>query len=165
MRQIALKTFATALILSMASLVDAQTPPKAKAKPEAPARASTSSVQTSTSKEADGSVPYPTEVALVNEAPKGFTYRQSPERLPLYTWDKDGPGKSNCYEGCDTEWIPLLAPAEAKPLGEWSLVPRKDGKHQWAYRKRPVYMLIHDSAEAPIGDGTNGEWHLLPHFQ
>lgn len=116
-------------------------------------------------KHADDTVPYPTEVALVNEPPRGYTYRQSPDRLPLYTWDKDPPGKSTCYDGCDTEWIPLLAPSEAKPLGEWTLVTRDDGKRQWAYRRHPVYMLVHDSADAPIGDGANGEWHLLPHFQ
>ena len=170
MRHTTLQTFA-ALTLFTASVPFAQTPsaqlpsPQTSSKAKAQTPAKTARKEADAPQQADASVPYPTEVALVNEPPKGFTYRQSPDRLPLYTWDKDAPGKSNCYDGCDTEWIPLLAPAEAKTLGEWSLVPRRDGKHQWAYRKHPVYMLVHDSADAPIGDGTNGEWHLLPHFQ
>jgi hypothetical protein len=110
----------------------------------------------------DEDEPYPTEVALLNEAPRGWTYRQSPDRLPLYFSDADAPGKSNCYEGCSTKWLPLLAPADAKPVGDWTVVKRTDGTQQWAHRKRPLYTRIHDSPQAPSGDGVDDKWHLLP---
>ena len=62
-------------------------------------------------------------------------------------------GKSNCDEACAAMWIPLSARSDAKPLGDWTLVARKDGSKQWAYKGRPVYTLIHDDAEKPKGDG------------
>lgn len=110
----------------------------------------------------DENEPYPTEVALLNEPPRGWTYRQSPNRLPLYYSDADQANQSTCYEGCSTQWIPLQAPADAKAVGEWTLIERRDGKLQWAHRTRPLYTRIHDSPEAPSGDGVNGKWHLLP---
>lgn len=110
----------------------------------------------------DENEPYPTEVALLHEPPRGWTFRQSPNRLPLYYSDTDAPGQSRCYEGCSTQWIPLQAPADAKPVGDWSIVKRRDGKLQWAHRKRPLYVRIHDSPQAPSGDGVDGKWHLLP---
>ena len=110
----------------------------------------------------DENEPYPTEVALLHEPPRGWTFRQSPQRLPLYYSEADAPNRSNCYDGCSTQWIPLQAPADAKAIGDWSVVKRSDGKLQWAHRKRPLYMRIHDSPQAPSGDGMDGKWHLLP---
>jgi predicted lipoprotein with Yx(FWY)xxD motif len=115
-------------------------------------------------KSANTNLPYPTEVSLVDESPHGFTYRQSSTGLPLYVSEKDSPGKSNCYNGCASQWIPLQAPAEAKAMGEWSVVTRKGGTRQWAFKRRPVYTHIHDTAETSDGDGVDGIWHILPHF-
>lgn len=110
----------------------------------------------------DENEPYPTEVALLNEPPRGWTYRQSPNRLPLYYSDADRANQSNCYEGCSTQWIPLQAPDDARAVGEWTLIKRRDGRLQWAHRARPLYTRIHDSPEAPSGDGVDGKWHVLP---
>ena len=110
----------------------------------------------------DASAPYPTEVALLHEPPRGWTFRQSPQRLPLYYFDDDRPNESTCYDGCATQWIPLPAPHDAKPVGHWSIVKRRDDKLQWAYRARPLYVRIHDSPQAPSGDRVDGKWHLLP---
>lgn len=109
--------------------------------------------------------PYPAAVSLLDEAPKGWTYRQSPGNSPLYLYDKDTANKSNCYGPCMAKWKVLEAPADAKPLGLWTIVKRRDGTHQWAYRTHPVYMLKEDSVQTPNGDGLDGVWHLLPHFQ
>jgi len=77
----------------------------------------------------DASAPYPTEAALL-EQPRGWTFRQSPLRLPLYYLDDDRPNESLCYDGCATQWIPLQAPPDAKPIGAWSVVKRRDGRLQ-----------------------------------
>ncbi len=53
---------------------------------------------------------------------------------------------------CTATWPPLFAPDDAKPLGQWTVVTRSDGKKQWAYNKQPVYSSILDSRP---GD-TNG---------
>lgn len=104
---------------------------------------------------------HPGEVALVKDPELGWVYRHFPSGLRLYVYDKDSPGKSACNVGCDTRWIPLLAPANAKPTGDWTLLTRESGRQQWAYKGRPVYTLIHDSPSSPAGDGVDGVWHLL----
>jgi predicted lipoprotein with Yx(FWY)xxD motif len=108
--------------------------------------------------------PYPNEVTLIQNRAREWTYLDGKDQHPLYVSDKDEPDKSNCYELCDTKWVPLLARPDAKPLGEWTLVHRKGGAdRQWAYRHRPVYRLVHDSSDLPLGDGKEGH-HLLPTF-
>jgi predicted lipoprotein with Yx(FWY)xxD motif len=115
-------------------------------------------------KTASADLPYPIEVSLVDESPHGWTYRQSTTALPLYVSEKDSPGKSNCYTGCSMQWIPLQASPTAKAMGEWSVVQRKDGTRQWAFKGRPVYTHIHDSPDTTNKNIEDSVWHILPHF-
>lgn len=48
-------------------------------------------------------------------------------------------------KSCAATWPPLFAPDDAKPLGQWTVVTRSDGKKQWAYNKQPVYTSILDT--------------------
>lgn len=48
-------------------------------------------------------------------------------------------------KSCAATWPPLLASDDAKPLGQWTVVTRSDGKKQWAYNKQPVYTSILDT--------------------
>ncbi|MEG1456919.1 MAG: hypothetical protein RSC66_15280, partial [Comamonas sp.] len=52
-----------------------------------------------------------------------------PNQMTLYVFDRDavGSGKSVCNGGCATNWPPLMAPAGAKPIGDWSVITRDDG--------------------------------------
>src|SRR6185295_2978987 len=61
--------------------------------------------------------------------------------LVLYTYERDErtPGKSDCNADCATTSPPLAAPADAKPVGDWSLISRLDGSKQCAYRGKPIY--------------------------
>jgi predicted lipoprotein with Yx(FWY)xxD motif len=111
----------------------------------------------------EAKMPYPAEVALL-KTPKGWTFRQATASMPLYRSNHDPVGKSLCYGGCASQWIPLEAPGDAKSLGDWSLVKRRHGVKQWAFRGKPVYMHVHDSPDAAIGDGERGIWHVLPYF-
>lgn len=87
---------------------------------------------------------------LVNE--KGMT---------LYTFDKDTKGESACYDKCAANWPPVLAAADAKAEGDWSLVARKDGAKQWAYYDKPLYLWVKDTKPGDkTGDGVNGVWHI-----
>jgi predicted lipoprotein with Yx(FWY)xxD motif len=111
----------------------------------------------------DVSAPYPSEVALVAEVDKGYVFRRNPGAQRLYIYDGDHDGRSFCNNGCASEWPPVLAPATAQAIGQWSYVHRDDGKLQWAYRGHPVYSRYHDAFDNPQGDGEDGMWHLLPY--
>ncbi len=81
--------------------------------------------------------------------------------MTLYVFDKDKPGTSNCYGGCAEKWPPLIAAAGAKAVGDFSLVMRKDGTRQWAYRGRPLYTWFKDRRPGDAtGDGVKGVWHV-----
>jgi predicted lipoprotein with Yx(FWY)xxD motif len=47
--------------------------------------------------------------------------------MTLYTFDKDADGKSACNGPCATNWPPLMASADAKPVGAYTIITRADG--------------------------------------
>ena len=62
--------------------------------------------------------------------------------MTLYVFDKDASGKSNCNGPCATNWRPLMANADAKASGDWSIVTRDDGGKQWAYKGKPLPLTL-----------------------
>ena len=110
----------------------------------------------------DANLPYPTEVALSQEK-DGYVFRRFPGGQRLYTYDLDPFDHSACSGSCASARPPVLAPANAKALGDWSVIRRDDGNQQWAYHGKPVYSLFHDAPNKPVGDGEGGVWHLLPY--
>lgn len=105
--------------------------------------------------------PTPGDVAVFKEG-GAYVLRASRESRPIYTFDRDQPGKSNCNGPCATAWPPLVAGAGSAPVGDWSLVKRDDGTHQWAWRGRPTYTFAKDAPEKATGDGLGGVWRLIP---
>jgi len=82
--------------------------------------------------------------------------------MTLYTFDRDtAPGKSACNGPCATNWPPLMAAAESKPMGDWTVIARDDGSKQWAYKGKPLYAWSKDTKPGDTtGDGfLNGAWH------
>lgn len=106
-------------------------------------------------------LPYPGQIDLEQE-PGGWTYRLNQNELPLYMSTADPPGKSSCNDGCAKKWVPVLAEASAKPLGDWSVIERADGQRQWAFKGHPVYTHVNDNSDHPTG--VSGSFHLMPHF-
>jgi len=82
--------------------------------------------------------------------------------MTLYTFDHDAGGKSACNGPCAKNWPPLMAMADAKPMGKWSVVGRDDGTKQWAYAGKPLYAWSKDQKPGDTtGDGfLNGAWHV-----
>jgi predicted lipoprotein with Yx(FWY)xxD motif len=81
--------------------------------------------------------------------------------MTLYTFDKDTPNQSNCYDECAVKWPPYTADANAKSEGEWTLVERKDGSKMWAYENQPLYTFIDDKNPGDTtGEGAGGVWHV-----
>ena len=81
--------------------------------------------------------------------------------MTLYTFDKDEAGTTNCYDKCATNWPPLMATADDKAEGDWTIVDRTDGTKMWAYKGQPLYLWVKDTkAGDTTGDGVGGVWHL-----
>lgn len=92
----------------------------------------------------------------------GMTALADAKMMTLYTFAKDMPGVSNCYDNCAKNWPPLAAAADAKPMGDWTIIMRKDGTRQWAYKGMPLYTWIKDGKPGDAtGDGMgNGAWKV-----
>lgn len=81
--------------------------------------------------------------------------------MTLYTFDKDGAGKSACNGPCAGNWPPLMAKDGGKASGDWSIITRDDGSKQWAYKSKPLYFWSKDQkAGDKTGDGFNNVWHV-----
>jgi predicted lipoprotein with Yx(FWY)xxD motif len=73
-------------------------------------------------------------------------------------------GTKGCTDACLKEFTPFKAAANAQPWGDWNIVTREDGTHQWTYRGYPLYTynadkkqgdaIAHDMYE--LTDGTTG---------
>lgn len=84
--------------------------------------------------------------------------------MSLYIFDKDvaNSGKSVCKGSCATNWPPLMAKDGAKASGDYSIVKRDDGKMQWAFKGKPLYLWAKDQKPGDkTGDGVNNVWHLV----
>ena len=57
----------------------------------------------------------------------------------VYVYDRDTPDTSACINDCARTWKPMLAPALARALGEWSIIERSPGVRQWTFRGQPLY--------------------------
>lgn len=66
-------------------------------------------------------------------------------------------GVAACAGECLAAWIPLKAPADALPWGEWTIVSRPEGA-QWAYRGYPLYTHVADKA---LGDALGHDMYQL----
>lgn len=62
----------------------------------------------------------------------------------VYVYDRDTPETSACDDECARTWQPILAPALARALGEWSIVERSAGVRQWSFRGQPLYTYVLD---------------------
>lgn len=93
----------------------------------------------------------------------GQTVFTDAKGMTLYTFDKDaaGTGKSVCNGECAVKWPPLMAAADAKDEGEFTIVTRDDGAKMWAHEGMPLYYWYEDVAAGDVkGDGVGDVWHL-----
>ena len=86
----------------------------------------------------------------------------TPNGMTVYTFDKDQPGRSNCYDDCAMKWPPVTADANAQEYDRMTLVTRTDGQRQWAYDGMPLYTYHADAATGDVeGDKVGGVWHVV----
>ena len=55
---------------------------------------------------------------------------------------------------CTALWPPVVAAADAQPVGKWTIVDRKDGTKQWAYDEQPLYISVLDHGPGDVMGGT-----------
>ena len=81
----------------------------------------------------------------------------------LYTYTADDvPGHSKCNAQCQILWPPLMADADAKPKGPFTLATRDDGSRQWALRGKPLYRWASDRKFGDHGgNGISDRWRLV----
>jgi predicted lipoprotein with Yx(FWY)xxD motif len=80
---------------------------------------------------------YKVNAGLMSPYPGGFT-------LP------DVETRPSCLQ----VWPAVYASADAKPVGKWTVVDRKDGKKQWAYDGYALYTSVLDEVPGDTRGGT-----------
>ena len=119
--------------------------------------------------EYSGDEPEGVQVSYVASQSNSYTRSTSagdvlttPDGMTVYIYDKEAEGSASCYGACADDWPPVLAPADAKPFGDLSLVKRIDGTRQWAYRGKPLHLYHEDQAPGDAkGDNYEGFWHVV----
>ena len=91
----------------------------------------------------------------------GQVFIMAQDHMSLYTYANDQPGISTCYGECAVNWPPAILPADTDMPQSYTLIERNDGQMQIAYKGKPLYRYIGDSAIGDInGDGLGGVWSL-----
>jgi predicted lipoprotein with Yx(FWY)xxD motif len=80
-------------------------------------------------------------------------------KFSIYASDADAPGKSHCDALCAEIWIPMMAPASARPHGDWSIFERSPGVRQWAFRQKALYRYALDSYAFSLQGSDEPGWH------
>jgi predicted lipoprotein with Yx(FWY)xxD motif len=107
----------------------------------------------------------PTGVKTQKVADGKTTVLTDAKGMTLYTFDMDkDAGKSACNGQCAMYWPPLAAGADAKAMGDWTVISRDDGAKQWAWKGKPLYTFMKDMKPGDTtgdGMGQNGAhvWH------
>jgi predicted lipoprotein with Yx(FWY)xxD motif len=84
--------------------------------------------------------------------------------MTVYTFDRDTAysGKSACVGQCEIDWPPVLATTNDEPERPFTIIKRKDGKRQWAYRGKPLYTWPEDQEPGDkYGDNKVKLWHVV----
>jgi len=71
--------------------------------------------------------------------------------------DGDGPD-SDCNGTCAVLWPPLYATAQDIAAGDFTIINRADGSHQWAYKGAPLYFYSGDGSPHDT-NGVYATWH------
>jgi predicted lipoprotein with Yx(FWY)xxD motif len=85
--------------------------------------------------------------------------------MTLYTFTKDSPSQSTCYDACATNWpvffVEKPMPGAGTMASDFATITRTDGKKQTTYKGWPLYYWAKDIAKGDTtGHGVNGVWFV-----
>jgi len=113
------------------------------------------------------------EPSLQAGVPDGIDVRMVPQAqglaltsfsgLTLYAFDGDAKRDNQvcASTGCNMQWLPVVAPALAANVGDFSIVTRNDGTRQWAFKKKPLYRYKGDKMPGDTkGTGVDKKWSV-----
>lgn len=63
---------------------------------------------------------------------------------------------------CVDQWPPFLAPADAKPIGNWTVIDSPVGSRQWAYKGAAVHLSRKDRLPGDVNGPNSGSVKMLP---
>lgn len=69
---------------------------------------------------------------------------QTSRGFSVYAFDGDTRTRSACDAACEQSFVPVQAPAAARPRGDWSIFTRDSGERQWTFREKPLYRYAGD---------------------
>jgi predicted lipoprotein with Yx(FWY)xxD motif len=100
----------------------------------------------------------PARVVLTKQGPKLVDLKG----MTLYHYERDTNGRTSSCDGkCIESWTPLAAPADAKAVGDFTVISRSDGSKMWAYRYRPLYTSPADKSPGDAnGTATTLQWRV-----
>ena len=82
-------------------------------------------------------------------------YLATPSGMPLYTYNADTSGVSNCTGSCLTNWPAYKASSSSNlPTGLTTLTRTDNGQVQYAYNGKPLYTFVSDSVGHVTGNGV-----------
>jgi predicted lipoprotein with Yx(FWY)xxD motif len=77
----------------------------------------------------------------------------------VYALTAERPEKILCDALCTGEWAPLLAPAFARSLGDFTVFDRSPGIRQWAFRGEPLYARVGENRAHSLEGSDVPGWH------
>jgi predicted lipoprotein with Yx(FWY)xxD motif len=86
------------------------------------------------------------------------------DNYSVYASSKDRPDKSNCTGECLEDWKPIVAPAYAKPRGEFGVIERSPGIYQWTFRKQPLYTHNGEPFSKMYGSDVPGWYNVYTQY-
>lgn len=97
-------------------------------------------------------------------------YLVDSQNQTLYTFDKDKPNQSVCYDDCASKWPPAYVDKEItqngtedlKLTGGFGVIQRNDNLYQWTYNSKPLYRWVNDQKPGDTGgNGIKQLWHIV----
>lgn len=108
------------------------------------------------------------KVTIKSHEGREGTFLTDEQGRPLYMYDKDEQGKSNCTGECLQKWPPLVVQnaQNVNTSGEVKkeligTTQREDGKTQVTYKGMPLYRFQNDSRPFEAQGQSEQGWHLV----